>query len=93
MSAAGVRASVAEPPVAPGLGLDRDVPVDDADPRRRVGSAARQAEKDCFQLNPSLPDILLYMQLSLDQTHSYALYSLPQSGITKSLNKMLSGEE
>lgn len=186
---------MAEPPVAPGLGFDGDVPVDDADPRRRVGSAARQAEKDvspgwaqkwlghteqdistlcspaptyqdpetlgtvscavsvltkelchsvsalplpcpkkdspvslpttptqssggwalpapcsmplswagrkkdkttcaaeqshcsstfstgggtCFQLNPYFTDILLYMQLSLDETHSYAVYSLPQ---------------
>lgn len=28
--------------MAPGLGLDRDVAIDDADPRRRISSTARQ---------------------------------------------------
>lgn len=42
MSAAGVCTRVTRPSVAPGLGFNRDVAVNDADPGRRVSSTARQ---------------------------------------------------
>lgn len=42
VSAAGVCVSMTRPSVAPGLGFDRDVAVNDADPGRRVSSTARQ---------------------------------------------------
>lgn len=42
MSAASVRTSVTGSSVAPGLGFNRDVAINDADPGRRVGGTARQ---------------------------------------------------
>lgn len=42
VSTADVCASVTGPSVAAGLGLNRDVAINDADPGRRVGSTARQ---------------------------------------------------
>jgi len=42
MSAAGVFVSVTRPSMAPGLGFNRDVAINDADPGRRVSSTARQ---------------------------------------------------
>lgn len=42
MSAAGVCASVTGLSMAPGLGLHRDVAINDANPGRRISSTARQ---------------------------------------------------
>lgn len=63
MSAAGVRASVAKPSVAPGLGFDGDVPVDDADPRRRVGSTFFNANPEVIKLSQPLLLLLLLLLL------------------------------
>lgn len=42
VSTAGVCTSVTGPSVAPGLGLHRDVAINDADPGRGISSTARQ---------------------------------------------------
>lgn len=42
VSTVGVCMSVSRPSVAPGLGFNCDVAINDADPGRRVGSTARQ---------------------------------------------------
>lgn len=42
VSTAGVCACVTGPPAAPGLGLHRDVAINDADPGRGISSTARQ---------------------------------------------------